>query len=93
MPAWKGTYMAFRGVRYLEESARHWSWWFPWGKNWISIRTQGRKRNFILHFEILGDVRVLPVTFMESSLNVCEEKILVREEGPCGAEFGWKIPV
>lgn len=29
---------------------------------------------------ILGDVRVLPVTFMESSLTVCEEKIPVREE-------------
>lgn len=26
------------------------------GKNWISVRTQGKKRNYILHFGILGDV-------------------------------------
>lgn len=80
VPTWKGTYVGFRGIRYLEESTRHWSWWFPCrGKNWISIRTQGKKRNYILHFGILGDVWVLPVTLMESSLTVCEEKILGRK--------------
>lgn len=42
---------------------------------------------------ILGDVRVLPVTFMESSLTVCEEKIPVREEEPCRVECGSKVPV